>query len=209
MLKQSFYCAIKHMHVKLMIFLFMHLVLNACLVDVLISNQFLFAQTQSSKPAISQTAVGSDQPRYAIFWSNLNTWIVSLDEKKVYQSNHLYGKSHYLLFEYFLTTQSKRREKENHPYGWIYRWVSLDRHLLQSHFVDQLTRHFLDSEVEGDFFDEHRVLQFTNETITLGRWVEQHLENGQLPISHRMATIYTIDLENRTPISASKYLPEK
>ncbi len=149
------------------------------------------------------------QARYAIFWSNLNTWIVSLDEKTVYQSNHLYGKSHYLLFEYFLTTQSKRRNKANHPYGWIYRWVSLDRHLLQSHFVDQLTHHFLDSEVEGDFFDEHRILQFTNETITLGRWVEQHLENGQMPLNHRIATVYTIDLDNRDTISASDHLPEK
>ncbi len=188
----------------------MHLIQRSLILILLFGHPMLFAQTIDQIDSQSSIKIqGDHQHKYAIFWSNLNTWIVDITEQRIYFSNHLYGKANHLLFEYILSTQSQRRPRVNHPYGWIYRWVSLERQLLQSEFVDQLTYHFLENEVEGDFFDEHRILQFTNETVTLGRWVEQNREDEKKSSFFRLATAYTIDLSTREKLRASDFSEEK
>ncbi len=90
------------------------------------------------------------------------------------------------------------------PYGWLYRWVSLDRTLLgdpspSAELVrTPLTTHHEPSLVQGDFSDEHQILQFTGEWVTLSRAVEQRVSGRRL--SSR--TLYSIDLANMKTLNA-------
>jgi len=104
------------------------------------------------------------------------------------------------------------------PFGWLYRWMSFERYLLGDTSLKPaqrgearggegdegaravsttLTSHYSPEQVEGDFSDEHQVLQFTGERVTLARWVSQR--KGEERRASR--SLYTIDLANRQTLS--------
>lgn len=120
-----------------------------------------------------------------------------------------------VIFEYSLTPHTAASAappgEPPRPYGWLYRWVSLDRALLGdtspsgARVRSTLTTHHDPGAVQGDFSDDHQILQFTGEWVTLARAVEQRAGGRRLA----SRTLYTIDLANMqalTTLSESEAL---
>lgn len=158
---------------------------------------------------------------YALFWSREHTWVLDAADGSLYRAPKLYAEGPGgVLFEYRLETHSaasggERGEERapqdtTRPYGWLYRWMSLERYLVGDTGEQQdpqaqddkllnttLTSHYPPEQVEGDFNDEHQILQFTGERVTLSRWVSQ-LKDGKKRANR---SLYTIDLANRQTLS--------
>lgn len=155
---------------------------------------------------------------YALFWSREHTWVVDVEEGSLYRAPKLYAQGPGgVLFEYRLETHSApsgggdtatEMQSEARPYGWLYRWMSLERYMVGDTGTGKsnedspplnttLTSHYKAEKVEGDFNDEHQILQFTGERVTLARWVSQRYQ-GQKRTNR---SLYTIDLANRQTLS--------
>ena len=157
---------------------------------------------------------------FALFWSREHTWVLDAGEGSLYRAPKLYAQGPGgVLFEYRLETHSAPSGSDDQatgegarPYGWLYRWMSLERYLVgdtgaghdagagedkEGLLNTTLTSHYRPDQVKGDFNDEHQVLQFTGERVTLARWVSQRTEKDKL--TNR--SLYTIDLANRQTLS--------
>ena len=140
---------------------------------------------------------------FALFWSRGQTWIMDTGEGVLYNAPHLYAEGPGgILFEYTLEAHSERisSKTSRRPYGHVYRWVSFERHLLGGQQVNALTNHFKPDDLRGDFNDEHQILQFTGEWVTLSRWVEQRDQGQHL----RASSAYTINLGEMKSLSSPK-----
>jgi hypothetical protein len=141
---------------------------------------------------------------------------VDAGEGVIYRAAGLYASGPGgVIFEYSLTPHTAASSSPPgappRPYGWLYRWVSFDRALLGDASASgervrsTLTTHHAPATVQGDFSDEHQVLQFTGEWVTLSRSVEQRAGGRRL----NSRTLYTIDLANMqalTTLSESEAL---
>jgi hypothetical protein len=138
-----------------------------------------------------------EQQRYALFWSQGNTWVADTIQGVLFRSPTLIaqGPNGHIL-EYKLNLHTKRL-KSQRPYGELYRWVSLDRYLLGGQHVDELTNHFRIDELTQETHDEHQIFQFTGEFITLVRW----FYHKQTERSHTESTsIYSLALDGVEPL---------
>lgn len=139
-----------------------------------------------------QTQTALEPARYAMFWSESNTWIVDTLGGALFKAPALLALSpegHIL--EYRLNIHAER-VKSQRPFGDLYRWVSLDRHLLNGQHHDQLTYHFTPDQLSRETHDEHQILQFTGEYVTLIRWF-YHQQSERDTI--RDTTVYTLALD--------------
>lgn len=159
--------------------------------------------------ALSGGAARAATGPFALFWSRAQTWIVDAGEGVLYRAPRLYAAGPGgVLFEYALTPHSAPAAPppgaSPRPYGWLYRWVSLDRALLGdtgpegARVRTPLTTHLDPSAAQGDFSDEHQVLQFTGEWVTLSRAVEQRAGGRR----RARLSLYTLDLANRQALTA-------
>ena len=146
---------------------------------------------------LGHIAIASLTGPFALFWSRGQTWVVDAGEGTLYRAPTLYSAGAGAIFEYKLKTNSERRDQPGHPFGSIYRWVSFERHLLGSSQVDTLTNHYDSAALQGDFHDEHHILQFSGDWVTLGRWIEQRY----LGQHRRASSAYSIDLTGGRAIS--------
>jgi hypothetical protein len=145
----------------------------------------------ASAESISVQKQVSHDFSHALFWSRGQTWIADLKKGILYRSPRLYAEGPGgTIFEYRLQQHSQRQKNKKRPYGHMYRWVSFDRELLGGQQIDTLTTHFEPQDLQGDFNDEHQVLQFTGDWVTLSRWVEQRVDQKHL----RASSMYTINL---------------
>lgn len=134
----------------------------------------------------------SGSARYAMFWSESNTWIVDTLGGALFRAPTLLALGpEGNVFEYKLEVHTERVSSER-PYGELYRWVSLERYLLSGQHHDQLTYHFTPDQLSRETHDEHQILQFTGEYVTLIRWFyHQHSEAQEV----RDTTVYTLALD--------------
>ena len=193
-----------------------HILVNTlimCLVSTLLYATYHVAEAQTPSPSTQQPTVNSVNrastqqkivakkskqgldhthinSHHALFWSRGQTWIADVKNGVLYRAPRLYAAGPGgAIFEYRLQAHTKRK-KQKRPYGHMYRWVSFDRELLGGQQIDTLTTHFEPKDLQGDFNDEHQVLQFTGEWVTLSRWVEQRIDQKHL----RASSVYTINL---------------
>lgn len=167
---------------------------------------------------------------HALFWSRGQTWVVDAGEGTLYHAPKLYATGPGgVVFEYALKSHSApsgarsgeleaQDDQQARPYGELYRWVSLERFMVgdtgaepsvaqraeEARVSTTLTSHYAPEQVKGDFNDDHQLLQFTGERVTLSRVVSQRL-NDQRRVSR---SLYTIDLANRQTLPALTEAPE-
>ena len=146
--------------------------------------------------SLSQNAPQNDD-RYALFWSGGNTWIVDTKLGVLFRSPTLIAQgTNGFLLEYRLEVHNERLPSER-PFGDLYRWVSLDRYIFRGQHVDQLTNHFAPQELKTETHDEHQILQFTGEYITLIRWF-YHETSEARPTEG--TSIYSLALDGVEPL---------
>lgn len=144
--------------------------------------------------------------RYALFWSEGSTWIVDTQAGVLFRAPTLLALGpDGNIFEYRLKVNSTRLPSKDRPYGHIYRWVSLDRYLIGGQHVDQLTNHFTVDELKRDTHDEHQILQFTGEFITLIRWFYHEATPEDLSKS---TSLYTLSLSGVQPLPELRKAPQ-
>ena len=165
-------------------------------ITLMASSMFTYevkAQTPSPPVKLSpQTHSPLETPaRYAIFWSEGSTWIIDTVGGVLFRApTWLWVNSEGHVLEYKLNVHTERLDAER-PYGHLYRWVSFDRYILNGQHRDQLTYHFSSSELNQETHDEHQVLQFTGDYVTLIRWFYHEHSSTQ---KSRDITIYTLAL---------------
>ena len=144
--------------------------------------------SQSATP----TSVSPKTPaRYAIFWSEGSTWIIDTVGGVLFRApTWLWMNTEGHILEYKLNVHVERLSAQR-PFGHVYRWVSFDRYLLNGQHKDQLTYHFSPDELNQETHDEHQVLQFTGDYVTLIRWFYHEHSSTQ---KSKDITIYTLAL---------------
>ena len=150
------------------------------------------------KSTIAEKRVIEEVPsRYALFWSEGSTWIVDTVQGVLFKAPTLLAPGpEGEVFEYRLKV-STQRIKGVRPFGYFYRWVSLDRYLIGGQHVDQLTNHFSPEELGRDTHDEHQILQFTGEFVSLLRWFYYEGE-GDSRVHN--TSVYTLSLNGVQPL---------
>ena len=139
--------------------------------------------------------------RYAIFWSEGSTWVIDTVGGVLFRApTWLWVNSEGHILEYRLNVHTDRLES-NRPYGHLYRWVSFDRYLLSGQHRDQLTYHFAPTDLNQETHDEHQVLQFTGDYVTLIRWFYHEHSLDKTIVD---TTIYTLALNGVQPLPELK-----